>query len=315
MKFYIVDAFTEQSLGGNSAAVVLLPDDCDYPPDDKLLKVALKLKHPETAFVKCKDNDIFQLRFFTPKEEIDLCGNAALASFSVLREENRLCNGGGYTAKTQAGDLHVDLEGDIIMIDVAPPEYIDTIENKADLIEIYEAVGLKKSDGKVSLEGEWDLFPEIISTGLIDVILPVEDWETLKKIRPNFDMVREVSEKYGVNGIHTFALGEGLIGSVCCEGSCDFTQVTAHCRYFSPALTGDEKAATGTASGSLTYYLYKNALLDGGSCCRFSQGEFINRSSTILSTINSDEPNIKIRIGGSARVLAKGRVDTLGLFT
>ncbi|NLT46791.1 MAG: PhzF family phenazine biosynthesis protein, partial [Clostridiales bacterium] len=55
-------------------------------------------------------------------------------------------------------------------------------------------------------------------------------------------------------------------------------------------------------------YLYKNALIDAGSSCRFLQGEAMERPSIILSTIGSDESGVKIRVGGSGEILAKGEI-------
>ncbi|HPO04329.1 MAG TPA: PhzF family phenazine biosynthesis protein [Bacillota bacterium] len=306
MRFYIVDAFTEQVFGGNPAGVVLLPDGAEYPDDSSMRNVAAELRYSETAFIQKKEGGIFRLRYFTPAEEVDLCGHATVATFCALRDEGLAS--GDYKAETNVGTLNVSLERGFVMMDMASPEAIEVIRDRTALKEIYEVMGLSENEGRVSLEGEWDLYPEIISTGLPDIILPVENREALQRINPDFHALTKLSKKYNVIGVHAFALGEGLIGSNCCEGACDLSQVTAYCRNFGPAVGIDEEAATGTANGGLTYYLYKNALIDAGTGCRFLQGEAMNRPSIVMSSVGPDESDIKIRVGGSGAILAKGEI-------
>jgi PhzF family phenazine biosynthesis protein len=213
-----------------------------------------------------------------------------------------------YLAETLAGELEISVEGGFVMMDMATPKSLGVIQEEEALKELYGVMGIPESAGKVSLEGEWDLYPEIISTGLPDIILPVRDVKDLARIKPDFPALTKLSNDYNVVGVHAFALGEGLIGDNCCEGACEADQVTAYCRNFGPAVGIDEEAATGTANGALTYYLYKNALIDEGSGCRFLQGEAMGRPSVILSTIDEGESDVKIRVGGSGSILAKGEI-------
>ena len=84
MKFYIVDAFTEKKFGGNPAGVIILPEGADFPSDELCVKTAAELRYSETAFVKKLAEDEFQVRYFTPAAEVDLCGHATIASFKTL---------------------------------------------------------------------------------------------------------------------------------------------------------------------------------------------------------------------------------------
>lgn len=308
MKFYIVDAFTQQVFGGNTAGVVILSKNEGYPPDDVMRKIAAELRYSETVFVQDKGNGKFNLRYFTPVKEVDLCGHATIGAFCSMREEGILTDNGKYTAQTPAGDLAVSLENGQVMMDMAAPKFIDVIRNPNEIKEIYETVGLCHGASGISLEGEWDLYPEIISTGLPDIILPIENVEALDRIESNFPALEKLSTKYEVVGIHAFALGEGLVGNICCDETCDLLQVTAYCRNFAPSVGINEEAATGTANGALTYYLYKNALIDAGTKCNFVQGESMDRPSMIFSDINYIDGNTIIRIGGFGKVLAKGEL-------
>lgn len=84
---FIVDAFAEPPFGGNPAGVVLL----DEPRDDRWRQaVAAELRHSETAFVEPAGPGAWNLRWFTPTVEVDLCGHATLASAHVLWQTGRL---------------------------------------------------------------------------------------------------------------------------------------------------------------------------------------------------------------------------------
>lgn len=81
MKMYQVDAFTNQLFKGNPAAVLVL----DHWLDDTLMQnIAFENNLAETAFVKKIDAENFEIRWFTPKVEVDFCGHATLASAFVL---------------------------------------------------------------------------------------------------------------------------------------------------------------------------------------------------------------------------------------
>jgi PhzF family phenazine biosynthesis protein len=84
-KIYQVDAFAENVFSGNPAAVCPLNE---WPEDDVLQKIAMENNLAETAFYVKKDEQ-FQIRWFTPTVEVDLCGHATLAAaFVLLNQEN-----------------------------------------------------------------------------------------------------------------------------------------------------------------------------------------------------------------------------------
>jgi len=82
--YYIVNAFTEQTFGGNPAAVMVLDD---WLTNDQLLALAAQHNLSETAFVVERDHGVYGLRWFTPAAEVPLCGHATLAAAHVLRRE------------------------------------------------------------------------------------------------------------------------------------------------------------------------------------------------------------------------------------
>src|SRR4051812_31260523 len=82
VRLFQVDAFTDQLFGGNPAAVCVLES---WLPYSQLQKIAAENFLPETAFfVPLKEKNHFELKWFTPDVEMDLCGHATLATAHVL---------------------------------------------------------------------------------------------------------------------------------------------------------------------------------------------------------------------------------------
>jgi PhzF family phenazine biosynthesis protein len=99
---FIVDAFSEGPFLGNPAGVVLL----DEPRDDSWRQaVAAELHHSETAFLEPAGPGSWNLRWFTPTVEVDLCGHATLASAHILWESGRLAAGTPARFATRSGEL------------------------------------------------------------------------------------------------------------------------------------------------------------------------------------------------------------------
>ena len=320
-QLYIADAFTTKVFGGNPAGVVLLKEGEAFPSDETMRKTAAELRYSETAFIRplpvheleealqrladagritvsekkiegmLRIADIdggFQIRYFTPTEEVDLCGHATIASYFCLKDAGLCDTGGTYLNRTLAGDLFVDVAGDHILMDMAVPQHIADIRDPKDLQELYEVMGIDYCD--------LGMAPQLISTGLPDIMMPVASREVLDAIDPDFPALTELSRRYNVTGVHAFTLAP--------EGS----KVTAYVRNFGPLVGIDEEAATGTANGALTYYLIRLGLVKGDHC-RFIQGEKMGRPSEIHSRFQRDSNGLQIRVGGSAAILVKGRID------
>jgi len=127
LKQYQVDAFTSKVFGGNPAAVVPL---ALWPNDSLLQSIAEENNLSETAFFVASGNR-FQLRWFTPVEEVDLCGHATLAAAHVIFEYL------GYaspviTFETRSGELFVERKGRSLAMDfparpLTPCEMLETL--------------------------------------------------------------------------------------------------------------------------------------------------------------------------------------------
>ncbi len=288
-RVYIADAFAKETYAGNQAGVVLLEDSCDFPEDILMCKIAGELKHSETAFVKRRSGDVFHIRYFTPVEEVDLCGHATVAAFSVLKKEG-LITPGVYGLITRAQELSVEVGEEGIWMEMASPREIYTF-SKEEARELYEAYDVEPT----WIEG--DMLPKIVSTGLSDIMLPVPDRETLNGAVQNEQRVTELSEKYQVVGVHMFCMSKQ-------------PGVTAECRNFAPLYAIPEESATGTANGALTYYLYGYGRVSENCENVFFQGEAMNKPSYIKSRLRlvGEEKRPLVEIGGTAAISLKGEL-------
>jgi PhzF family phenazine biosynthesis protein len=84
---YILNAFSATAEGGNPAGVVA---DATSMTEEQIQEIARELGYSETAFVQTSDVADFKVRFFTPVTEVDLCGHATIATFSLLLQLKKI---------------------------------------------------------------------------------------------------------------------------------------------------------------------------------------------------------------------------------
>lgn len=281
MKVYVMDSFSDRIFGGNQAGVVL----ADKALEPAVMQqVAAELKHSETAFV-WQTEEGNRLRYFTPAGEVDLCGHATVAAFALLRRLGRI-EDGTHKALTRAGALEIEVSGETVWMDMAPPKTLGILPEES-WEELYGAYGLTLEDRPA------DLPPEIVSTGLADIMMPVRDHETLLRAVQDERTVTELSRRFDVTGVHMFCLGEEAV----------------YCSNFAPLYDIPEECATGTSNGALTYYLYERSLVEPERENLFLQGEHMERPSRILSRLTVQDGVVRVRIGGQAVMSLAGEMD------
>ena len=277
MKYFIVDAFTTQPFGGNTAGVVLLDD--AFPSDEFMQKVAAEFRYSETAFVLQNGDTEFTVRYFTPRGEVDLCGHATVATFGTLYKLGLVANDSMCINHTLAGNLQVRV-GDKVMMEMAEPQVIDAT---VDVKQLHSIMGVKNS--------HIDLPVMVVSTGLPDIMMPVSSVDELNTLIPDMDALAKISDKLGVTGVHAFAIGDD--------------DYTAHVRNFGPLYGIPEESATGTANGALTHYLHHNGIIQAPAECHFLQGEAMQRPSVVATTLLE---NGAIWVGGDSAIVAIGEL-------
>lgn len=294
INIYQVDAFSNKAFGGNPAGVVL---DAENLTEYIMQDIAKEMNLSETAFVTSKNEDLFTVRFFTPVCEVDLCGHATIATFYTLAKIGYIkpVDNGIKTVyqDTNAGRLAVDIvfknnDVDKIFMEQATPKDIGTINNISPLLK---SMKINMEDVRVL---DNIIYPEIISTGLPDIILPINKKEVLDSLDIDMKELANISKDLGVTGVHAFYLPEINSRSI-------------YTRNFAPLVGIDEESATGTSNGALIYFLKKNNLIKDNSIISY-QGESMNRPSIIYCKIDEESGKSLIKVGGSAKIVIKGTI-------
>ncbi|MBK5005479.1 PhzF family phenazine biosynthesis protein [Pseudomonas sp. S32] len=209
LEIFQVDAFSAEPFGGNPAAVIPLEH---WLPDQVLQRIAEENNLSETAYF-VRNGEGFDLRWFTPAVEVDLCGHATLASAYVLFEQL------GEPAQvlrfnTRSGELRVTRGDDGLLAMDFPAKQPAAEEMPAGLLEalgLHQALALYRSD---------------------DYVVVIEDPLLLDALQPDFVAL----SRYDVRGIAVTAAGRGF----------DFVT-----RWFGPRVGVNEDPVTGSAHTSL----------------------------------------------------------------
>lgn len=213
---YQVDSFTTSPYRGNPAGVCLLP----APRSERWMhSLAGEMNLSETAFLlKRSTGDGYDLRWFTPVAEVDLCGHATLASAHVLWESRAIDASDPARFHTRSGLLTCTREGDWITMDFpATPE-----ETVAPPDGLAQALGI---------------MPRYIGANQFDYLVEVGSEDTVRSLQPDFAMLR----KLPVRGV--------IVTSRASSAGFDFVS-----RFFAPQVGIDEDPVTGSAHCCLAPY-------------------------------------------------------------
>ena len=269
VEVYVVSAFSKGNQGGNKAGVVL---DCRSLTPADMAAIAKDLGYSETAFLIKSNVADFKIRYFTPTEEVPLCGHATIATFSLLHSLGKL-DKVAYTIETIAGTLNIRIEKDgMIFMEQNHPTYFETLKPEI-FAECFENRFIDTA-----------LPIQIVSTGLKDVLLPVISKDHLEKLNPQFINMANLCRKLDVVGIHAFALTNNA-------------DTTAICRNFAPLYGIDEESATGTSNCALACYLFKHYKQQ--SQYVFEQGFNLGSASRLIVNIAQHDSTIDtVSVGG-----------------
>jgi PhzF family phenazine biosynthesis protein len=209
---FLIDAFTSEVFKGNPAAVCLLDS---WLPDEVLQSIAAEHNLSETAFVVRDEKEIFQLKWFTPKVEVDLCGHATLAAAHVLFGIYNFGNK-AIRFKTKSGFLPVSQTPDKKIVLNFPAFPNESCKAPAMLAD---ALGSKA-------------YTEVHKSRFTMVVFKHE--KDILNLSPDFEKIKAIDSRIMVTA----------------PGSnCDFVS-----RYFAPGAGINEDPVTGSAHCSLVPY-------------------------------------------------------------
>jgi PhzF family phenazine biosynthesis protein len=209
---YQVDAFTNERFKGNPAAVCPLKA---WLPDAVMQNIAAENNLAETAFV-VPVGETYEIRWFTPTVEVDLCGHATLASAYVLFHELGFDGDQISFTSPRSGPLTVSKNGSVLALNFP----VDSLTELP--VQAVHAIGLSQT-------------PRLVFKGKTDYLFVYDTEAEIVALQPDFEALKS----HDVRGIIVTAPGENI----------DFVS-----RFFGPACGVNEDPVTGSAHTTLTPY-------------------------------------------------------------
>ena len=214
MRLFVIDAFTDVAFRGNPAGVVLLEHAAEAA---WMQDVAAELKHSETAFVRAREDGGYDLRWFTPSVEVDLCGHATLATAHALTGTGA---SGPFTFHTRSGRLRAEVGGDGVIALDFPAQVATPISARRPL-----ATALGRTPR------------EVLGNG-IDVMAVLDDAAAVADLEPDVALLAAIDCR-------------GVIVTAPAAPGADHDFVS---RFFAVLVGVDEDPVTGSAHCALAPY-------------------------------------------------------------
>ncbi|HEY3418951.1 MAG TPA: PhzF family phenazine biosynthesis protein [Methanomassiliicoccales archaeon] len=286
IRFFITDVFSEKPLEGNQLATFL---DFGRLDGRQMQKIAKETNFSETTFITSRQEDRggYDVRIFTPGEEIPFAGHPTLGTAYLIREKLIKRKVERVVLNLKVGQIPVTFpkEPGMAWMKQRPPEFGKRFEPN----EVAGMLGLRERD----IDDRWP--SEIVSTGLPFVIVPLRSLDVLRKIK-----IDETALRSMISGGEPFIplafVPEGQ------EPGQDFSV-----RVF-PVLEGiAEDPATGSGNGCLAAYLVKNRYQGSpGFETKVGQGYEIGRPSTLYLKAAESAGEIVVNVGGKVSEVAAG---------
>ncbi len=227
LKIFQVDSFTDHPFKGNPAGVCVLERSIS---DQLMQSIAGEMNLSETAFVvpraeiSIAEQNEFDLRWFTPAVEVDLCGHATLATARVLFDSYGV-KAPAIRFYTKSGELNVSRKGELLSMNF-PVDLTEEMDTPPDVLN---ALGLEKAV-KVSK-----------SLRMKIMVVEAEDQAIVRSLEPNFNDLLQAEGEIGTNGVIVTAPGG--------DSGYDFIS-----RFFAPGFGINEDPVTGAAHTVLGPY-------------------------------------------------------------
>lgn len=289
--FMQIDAFTDTKLSGNPCAVIF---DCANMGDSTLQAISLEMNLSETAFISNISDDVINVRYFTPAEEIPFAGHPTLATaYAAIISGNVTLSGAITQLKimTRVGKIIVDVHshaGTIteIVMSQPKPEFMSL----HDPDEVMPVFGLQTTD---ILDGH----PiQTVSTGTPQLMVPVCNHEKLAQARLQVGAYSQLKQKSDFFSPHLFCLGGAT------------TEGDTFARHFGVPPDTMEDPFTGSATGGMAAYLWQYGLIDKPTFIA-QQGHWMNRPGQAkVEVIGARDDIEKIKVGGFAVTVLTGEL-------
>jgi len=278
VEIYIIDAFTKYPFQGNPAATVLVEE---FKSDRLMQKIAGEMNLSETAFAKKISPNYYHLRWFTPTQEVNLCGHATLAMAHYLKVINAVDISSILKFKTRSGDLSIRFAEDLIVMDFPAAYYIDCSERSLTI--------LKSIFANTTPQANY----QVLGIAEENIIVLLENEAKVLEFVPDFARIRELENRLIITAIANP------------ESPYDFVS-----RFFAPNVGINEDPVTGSAHCALTPYWSKQLQKTELKAKQLSK----RTGELALKYVAGDRLESRIEIKGYAVTVMKGRLENIDRF-
>lgn len=285
LTYYIVDVFAEKKYAGNQLAVFRGASEIS---SDEMQNIAREINYSETTFILSdeQNNGGFDVRIFTPKEEVPFAGHPTLGTSHIIHSNILQGKSNNLVLNLKVGQIPVTFTADgyCWMRQIQP---IFGQQHKADIIASIMGVDVSEIDERFHIQE--------VSTGLPFFIVPLKNIAALKKAQIDKEKYIALIENTVAKGILVF----------CPETHEPQNDISV--RVFVDYYGVPEDPATGSGNGCLAGYLVKYRYFGKDSInIRSEQGYEIGRPSLLLLKAEQSGENINISVGGKSIVVAQG---------
>jgi PhzF family phenazine biosynthesis protein len=280
----LVHVFAAAAGGGNPAPIVI---DAARMSDDAMREVARAYGH-EGGFVlppSGRGDADLSLRFWTPAEEVPMCGHATIGAVWLLQRMGLLSKR-HIRIETASGIVEANVSGsqtEDVVVEVSQPR--GSVERLADgaLRERLAAVlgTTSQTLGEAPIQNA--------STSRVKTLIPIRSIEALDSLTPDYARVRELCEDLGSTGLYPYATGA--------------ERTTVDARQFPRSSGYPEDAATGIAAAALAFGLVDLGVVpERPAALRVRQGRSMGRPSEIVVRLDGGSAEAGCWIGGRVRM-------------
>ena len=285
MRFFQLDVFAEGPYKGNPLAVY--PDAADLSPE-QMQAIAREMNLSETTFVTSVDDDGYDVRIFTPKEELPFAGHPTIGTAWLLAHLGTI-TGEATTQRSAAGATPLTLKDGVWWLErdgSAEPDLGD--KNPDSSRDLAAALGLDQ--GEIGLQGRefgrpGQLKPAYSDAGLTQLMVPVKSVDALARCVPRNDLLKEAA------GMGAYCITAERPGYIRARG-------------FWPGVGVDEDPATGSACAALGIYLADRL---GDVDLQVMQGVEMGRPSLMRMRASKGH----VTIGGDCALIFEGTLQAL----
>jgi trans-2,3-dihydro-3-hydroxyanthranilate isomerase len=277
--FSLVDVFTPEPFAGNQLCVI--PE----PPADldaaAMQMLAQEIGFSETTYVTAIRDDGYDIRIFTPIEELPFAGHPTLGTAFVLAGLGLVPP--NLVQTSAAGDVPVvvDLDDGTATMRQLPPTFGQPFTDRE---AVARAAGLRVD--------ELDRQPFVpVSTGIAHLMVPVVSEDALRRASRDDRGCAEVTERANAESLYLFAIRSD--GDVIA-------------RMFDRSIQIGEDPATGSAAGPLGVYLAEHRLAGMPGHITIAQGEMVGRASFLQVDVERGDAGWVAEVGGGVRIVGEG---------